>query len=139
MSGIVIDGSVTMAWCFEDESDDYSEATLDYLRSGTAEVPSIWMLDVSKALSASERSGGIAQSTSTRFLELLRALPIDVQCDTRDKTWNRVMDLGRQFDLSPYNACYLELAMRRGAELATRDLRLMRAAERAGVPIFGRA
>jgi len=36
----------------------------------------------------------------------------------------------------PYDASYLELAMRLGATLATRDTQLRAAAAAAGVPLF---
>lgn len=44
-----------------------------------------------------------------------------------------VMDLARAYELSAYDAAYLELALRLGLPLATLDVRLRSAAERAGV------
>lgn len=38
--GLVIDTSVTMAWCFEDEATDATEAVLDSLLQDEAIVPS---------------------------------------------------------------------------------------------------
>ena len=45
--------------------------------------------------------------------------------------------LARQYGLTIYDAAYLEIAMRRGASLATTDNALAKAAKAAGVPIFG--
>ena len=38
---IVIDCSVTMAWCFEDECDEYADAALDALAETGGVVPSV--------------------------------------------------------------------------------------------------
>jgi len=38
---LVIDNSVVMAWCFEDESSPYADMILDQLRFSEAIVPSI--------------------------------------------------------------------------------------------------
>ena len=46
MKRVVIDCSVVMAWCFEDEADKYSDSILDMLASAEALVPSIWALEV---------------------------------------------------------------------------------------------
>ena len=47
-----------------------------------------------------------------------------------------VVDLARRFDLSTYDAAYLELALREGAPLATLDRRLQEAAEKTGAAIM---
>jgi hypothetical protein len=38
----VLDCSVTMAWCFLDEKNEYVDTVLDSLREGEALVPSLW-------------------------------------------------------------------------------------------------
>jgi hypothetical protein len=40
----VLDCSMTMAWCFEDEASDETDAVLDLLKDSTAIVPTIWPL-----------------------------------------------------------------------------------------------
>jgi predicted nucleic acid-binding protein len=49
---------------------------------------------------------------------------------------NTVLDLARSEGLSSYDASYLELAMRRGVPLATKDDALARAARRVGVSLL---
>ncbi len=46
----VVDASVTLAWCFEDEATPKTEAILDRLSDDTAIVPSLWELEVSNAV-----------------------------------------------------------------------------------------
>ena len=38
---LVLDASVTLAWCFADESTAYAEAMLDLLASGDAEARAV--------------------------------------------------------------------------------------------------
>ena len=48
---MVLDASVAVAWCFEDESSDFTEGVLDLLASGTeALAPAIWPLELVNAL-----------------------------------------------------------------------------------------
>lgn len=52
---IVIDASVAMAWCFDDEATDETEAVLDQLRQDEAAVPAVWQLEVANVVLISER------------------------------------------------------------------------------------
>lgn len=54
---LVLDASVALSWCFEDEGGDYALQVLDSLRTGEAIVPTLWMLEVSNGLLAVERRG----------------------------------------------------------------------------------
>ena len=47
-----------------------------------------------------------------------------------------VLDLARRYDLTVYDAAYLELASRRNLRLATADRKLAQAASRIGVALF---
>jgi predicted nucleic acid-binding protein len=49
----------------------------------------------------------------------------------------QVIHLSRVYNLTAYDATYLELAMRRAATLATFDRKLADAARAAGVRVFG--
>ena len=51
----VVDNSVVMAWCFEDEISPYAELILDSLENTTAIVPLIWPLEVGNVLLVAER------------------------------------------------------------------------------------
>jgi len=51
----VLDCSLTVAWFFEDETDDYAQAVEDSLPSSAAIVPMLWPLEVANALVMGER------------------------------------------------------------------------------------
>jgi len=133
---LVLDCSVTMAWCFEDQATPYTDEVLEVLASGQARVPSIWALEVANVLLVAERHGRLRPADSARFLALLQNLPFAIDRETPQRAWNEVLHLGREYGLSSYDAAYLELSMRAGVKLATLDRQLREAAEKAGVSLF---
>jgi predicted nucleic acid-binding protein len=68
-------------------------------------------------------------------LALLASLPIVVDAETDDHAWSDTLMLAAAEGLTVYDAAYLELAMRQGAELATLDGDLARAARRLGLSV----
>jgi len=130
---VVIDASITMAWCFEDEANDAADAVLDGLRDDVAVVPAIWPLEVTNVLLVAERRNRLSEAQAGRFLALLEQLPIDV--DDRGTDLMEIVAAGRRHGLSSYDASYLVLAERLGASLATLDQRLADAADGAGVSL----
>ncbi len=134
MSVIVLDTSITMAWCFEDEATNATDAVLDRLRDDRASVPTIWPLEVANELLVAERRRRISEAQVSRFVELVAQLPIDI--DDSPNNVVGVVAAGRRHALSSYDASYLMLAERLGAPLATLDQRLADAARAAGVPLL---
>lgn len=126
----VLDTSVTMAWCFEDEADARADAVLDRLRTEPAAAPDLWPLEVANVLLVAERTSRITEAQSTHFLALLGALPIQVEASP---DWTELLAAGRRHGLSAYDASYLTLAARLGAPLATLDGELAAACSAAGV------
>jgi hypothetical protein len=72
---LVLDTSVTMGWCFDDETSPYSDAVLERIRATKAVVPSIWPFEVANAMLTGERRGRLSQAAISRFLQLLATLP----------------------------------------------------------------
>lgn len=134
--GFVVDASVTMAWCFEDEVDTRAERALDRMRTERAFVPVVWPLEVANVLIVGERRGRLTAAQSTGFLTLLRSLPITVDTVPAENVWEALMDLARSHQLSSYDASYLELARRLALPLVTGDGRLRNAAGMAGVVLL---
>lgn len=134
----VVDNSVVMAWCFEDETSDYTDTVLDCLEESEAVVPAIWPLEVGNVLLVAERKGRLAKSVVVRFLELIGSLPIQVEHESPERMLTDIMTHARDLRLSTYDASYLDLAMRLGLPIATQDKSLMKAARKCGVALFGR-
>jgi predicted nucleic acid-binding protein len=129
----VLDGSVTMAWFFQDETDAYAEAVEDALARVEAVVPAIWPLEVANTLVVSERRKRSMEAQATTWLSYLRALPIVVDDETATRAWDDTLSLARAHQLSAYDAAYLELALRRGLPLASLDDKLKAAAKAVGI------
>ena len=133
---IVLDGSVTMVWGFDDEADPYAEAVLNRIPGLQAFVPSVWPLEVSNALLVGERRRRITPADAVRFLAILATFPIAVDPDTAAHAWHETTHLARAHGLSAYDAAYLELAIRLGLPMATLDDKLKAAAIAVGVSLY---
>jgi len=132
----VIDCSVVLAGCFEDEADKYADSVLELLVDAEAIVPSIWPLEVANVPLVAERRKRLTEADSLQFVRLLNELPITVDQETSERALTETLFIGRQQGLSSYDATYLELAMREGAALATRDNGLKKAAAKCGVKLI---
>jgi predicted nucleic acid-binding protein len=136
VSGFVIDASVALAWCFDDEATAATRALLDRFEGEHAEVPSLWHLELANALASSERNRRITPARISEFIALISGLPIVIDEQTPNFALSAVLDLARRERLSAYDASYLELAMRRGVPLATKDNDLAKASGRLGVTLL---
>ena len=132
----VLDASVTLAWCFEDEAGPYADVVLDSLADVTALAPAVWPLEISNVLAVGERRKRIDKAGSIRFISLIVQLPIRVEPESPQRVFGEVLALAREHGLSTYDASYLDMAMRYGVPLATQDVRLQKAARQAGVVLY---
>jgi predicted nucleic acid-binding protein len=135
LTRFVIDCSVTMAWCFENQADAYTKGVLGRLGVSEASVPSIWAFEVANSLAVGERRKKLTKAETNRFLGILAELPIIIDEQAHHRALDRTLSLAREQTLSGYDAAYLELAMREGLPLATRDGQLKKAARVVGVPL----
>ncbi len=133
----VLDNSIVMAWCFEDESNVLADSILESLQRSKAIVPAIWPLEVGNVMLVAERRGRLSEADSTRFLSMLSSLPVYSEPETRQRAMSNILFLAREQQLSTYDASYLDLAMRQGIPLATLDKRLMHAADVCQVDLVG--
>jgi predicted nucleic acid-binding protein len=125
---IVLDASVALAWCFDDEGSPYAKEILDLLRTAEAFVPPIWPLEVSNALLGAERRKRLTESDSKQFLRLIDGLGVTVDTPRGLTAVSETLALARKHGLTACDAAYLELAVRLGAPLATLDHDLGKAA-----------
>ena len=135
MNRLVLDCSVTMAWCFENESDPRAEALLDAMSSSTAYVPGVWALEVANVLIVAERRGRLSEADADAFVSRIQEMSIEEEPIGACEVLNRMRSVAGRYGLSAYDAAYLELAMRLGIALGTLDAKLAQAAESAGVQL----
>jgi predicted nucleic acid-binding protein len=133
---LVLDASVTLAWCFPDESTPYTEGVLDLLATGAeAATPAIWPFEVANALLVAERHKRITTAQVASMLQRIASLPITVDPIRVDRAFGQILAAAREQKLTEYDAAYLELAMREGLPLATLDDQLRQGARSAGVAL----
>ena len=123
----VLDCSVTLSWLLPDERGAATDALADELERTTAVVPAIWPYEVANALLVAQRRARISDDDLIRVRRALAELPIEVEAVASGHVLSTVSDLGRQLEITCYDAAYVELAARRHLPLATLDDRLRKA------------
>ena len=129
----VLDNSVALAWCFEDEQTPELLALLDRVAESGAIAPLLWPLEALNGLLTAERRRRITQAKRADLAALLHQLPIVLDRETADRAWTATARLAERFTLPLYDATYLELAHRRQHPTATLDRPLRSAANALGL------
>jgi predicted nucleic acid-binding protein len=132
----VIDSSIALTWCFEDEASPQTDELFERVRDDGAIVPGLWHLEIANVLLQAERRGRISRADVAQRLALIADLPISIDQETVPRAWRDVLSLARSEGLTTYDASYLELALRRGLPLMTKDQELADAARRIGLAVF---
>jgi predicted nucleic acid-binding protein len=132
----VLDASIALSWCFDDEASPYTWSLLERLEQETAHVPSLWALEMSNILILAERRKRISYAHVILSLELIGSLSIQVDEETSYRAFrafHETSQLAYKEKLTSYDASYLELALRLGIPLATKDKALAKIAKKLGV------
>lgn len=130
---LVLDVSVALGWCFEDEITSASMDLLTDLWTHDIVVPALWHTELANALVMGERRHRIDAVAIASFLGLMRDLRIETDVGANVDS---VIETARRFGLTAYDAAYLALARHRSIPLATHDAALRRAAGEAGITLL---
>jgi predicted nucleic acid-binding protein len=136
VSADVVDSSIALTWCFEDEASPETDRLFERVRDEGAIVPGLWHLELGNVLLQAERRGRISSGDLALRLTLIADLPIVIDPETTGRAWREILSLARTEALTVYDAAYLELAIRRGLTLMTRDSELAAAAKRNGIIVL---
>lgn len=131
----VLDCSICMAWCFDDESTEFSDKILDELKHSTAVVPTIWPLEIANVLLLARKKKRINEMQVIGFIDAVANLPIIVDSSTTKRAMHSIFVLAGELDLTIYDAAYLELAVREKIPLFTLDKDLIKAAKKLHIPL----
>jgi predicted nucleic acid-binding protein len=134
----IIDCSIAMAWCFEDEATPKSAKILDRLEDESALVPPLWYLEVVNVLAMAEKRKRISTEKSDEFLSMLQKLDIEIDDAPADRAFTHLLPLCRSHRLTSYDSVYLDLALRNKLPLASLDDDLRRSAKSLGVQLLGK-
>lgn len=135
---LVLDCSLTLAWCFADETTPAIDALMLRAAREGAAVPAIWRLDVANGLRTAMRRGRLTMEMRDDALADLRDMIITTDPETDRFAWSTTLRLADHHNLTPYDACYLELALRLNLPIASLDRALRDAARAEGVTVLGK-
>jgi len=139
---LVLDASATLAWLvrrIDPAEEQLADEILSCVQAREALVPALWFVEVVNGVLVAERRGGIGAATSASFMGLVAALPIAEDSVRPPSAQASVLMLARAYQLTAYDATYLELILRTGRALATFDRQLAEAVRKAGGRVFGDA
>jgi predicted nucleic acid-binding protein len=136
---LVLDPSLALSWYFEDERTPTADKLLDQVVDAGAVVPSLWRLEIANGFQMAIRRKRIDAAFRDNALAQLATMPISVDPDTDTYVWTTLLQLADNFQLTAYDAAYLELAQRRKLPLATLDRRLLAACKTLGLATLGAA
>ena len=125
----MLDSSVTVAWLFRDEQTEAVREVLRRVTQSGAIVPALWRIEVANALQTAMRRGRIDRAYRDASIADLGILDIIVDSDSNRHVWTATLSLADRFELTLYDAVYLELAQRRGLPLASLHRQLREAAD----------
>ena len=133
----VLDASMAVSWLFDDERTPATHGVLHQVVAYGAVVPSLWRLEVANVLRNAVRRQRCDDAYADASLARLARLPIRCDEETDRHAWGAIRALSQAEALTPYDAAYLELAIRRTLPLASSDGALIAAARRRQVAIVG--
>jgi predicted nucleic acid-binding protein len=125
---------VGFAWVHPAQATADSDRLLRKVEAGaTVVVPEFWFLEMANGLLVLQRRKKLPAAERRAALETLAALNLTADTESGKAAFHRTSQLAEDHGLSVYDAAYLELALRRGLPLASRDGSLLAAAKRARV------
>ena len=129
----VVDNSVVSGWYLAKQATPYTYGVLAMLRSNTASVPSLWELELANVARTAAKRGILTDDSARLAVSFVLGLPITV--DRAIVPPERVLSLALSYDLTAYDAAYLELALRLKLPIAAKDGNLRIAAEKSGAGV----
>lgn len=134
--GFVADASIAIAWVHPAQATRKSRELLDAVYDGAQlRAPALWPLETANALLVLSRRGKITEAERQASLAALANLSVEIDHEASGLAFRKLSDLGSTYDLSVYDAAYLELALRSKLPLACKDGPLRDAAKRCRVKL----
>lgn len=129
---IVLDCSFALAMVMPDER---RPAAATLVASGPVLVPALWTYEVANAFRSAVRRERVTDAEVIGMCTHIEALRVSV-VHPDEYSVRRSYLAASARALTPYDACYVDLALQRGARLATLDAALAQAARAAGLTVL---
>ena len=130
---MVLDNSVVCGWLLENQATPYSDAIAQRLQDDQAVAPPLLRLEYANVLRTACKRGRLTAQQAQDAIAQLAELPVEIDAELPDAA--QLLALAVRYDLSSYDATYLDLALRRQLPVATQDVALAQAARLSGVGV----
>ena len=138
MIRFVLDASVALAWFVDNPVAPYATRVRKSLASDArAVVPGLWQVEMANGLAVAERRGIMTPTNAKAGITVIEQLLTQtIESSAEFISIRQVLATAQTFELTAYDAIYLETARHERLPLATLDRKLQSAARQAGVEIF---
>ena len=130
---MVLDNSVVCGWLLENQATPYSDAIAQRLQDDQAVAPPLLRLEYANVLRTACKRGRLTAQQAQDAIAQLAELPVEIDAELPDAA--QLLALALRYDLSSYDATYLDLALRRQLPVATQDVAFAQAARLSGVGV----
>jgi len=127
----VLDNSVLCGWFLANQASPYGDAVAAMLRHSKTHAQGLLQLAFTNVLRTACRRGSLTAAGARQIVDQIALLPIQVDASPPQPA--TLLSLALRFQLTSYDAAYLELAPRLQLPIASRDGELAEAAWAAGV------
>jgi len=132
METIVVDASMAAAWTLDDEKTVIGDRILDEVKVNNPITTSLFWHEYRNILIVAQKHGRVTRGRMSVLLRDMRLLEMEEYPQGSDE---RIIALAFRYNLSAYDAAYLDLAIDRYGLLATNDKKLARAAWLEGIKL----
>jgi predicted nucleic acid-binding protein len=138
LNRFVLDASVALAWFIDRPIAAYALRVRQILLAGNrAVVPPLWRLEIANGFIVAERRGVLTSNETAQALQTFQILLAQaIEDSAQSLPLARVIATARQFQLTAYDAEYLDTARVQHLPLATLDRKLEESAAKAGVQLL---
>ena len=125
---IILDCSVFIAMLFDDEADPLAEKVHNTIATRDLQiiVPPIFNLEVVNTLLMAVKRKRITQTQFDSLVQAMEELPIQIDLNAKQQD---IIHYAQKYDLTTYDASYVELANRKKIFLASLDKKMVKAAK----------
>jgi len=129
----VIDCSIASALFLPDENSFNADKFFSSLgKKDILTVPVLWWYEFSNVLKVTIRRKRLSHIDAHKTVSLFQAMSIETDFIDAHNVQN-LLELSLLYNLSAYDAAYLDLALRKNSRLASLDQQLLDAAAQAGI------
>jgi predicted nucleic acid-binding protein len=89
VSAVVVDSSIALTWCFEDDASPETDMLFGRVRDGGAILPGLWHMELSNVLLQAEKRDRSGTGDVSMRLNLITELPIAIDQERQHERGGR--------------------------------------------------